>query len=99
MAPKKRTVAFPVSSSAILQPTIPVPLRVLAGTRSDSWCLVERSGLVSVPLSRDHFLLRHRHCIQEGLHRGLAEAPTALMWSCLIVLFDPRVQVGLQFVD
>ena len=27
MAPKKRTVAFPVSSSAILQPTIPVPLR------------------------------------------------------------------------
>src|SRR5262249_15343836 len=27
MAPKKRTVAFPVSSSAILQPTIPVPFR------------------------------------------------------------------------
>jgi hypothetical protein len=27
MAPKKRTVAFPVSSSAILQPAIPVPLR------------------------------------------------------------------------
>jgi hypothetical protein len=27
MAPKKRTVAFPVSLSAILQPTIPVPLR------------------------------------------------------------------------
>src|SRR5262249_58556804 len=27
MGPKKRTVAFPVSSSAILQPTIPVPLR------------------------------------------------------------------------
>jgi hypothetical protein len=23
-----------------------------------------------LPLGRDHFLLRHRHCIQEGLHRA-----------------------------
>jgi hypothetical protein len=37
-------------------------------------------------------------CIQEGLHRGFAEAPTSLMWPCLIVFFDPPVQIRLQLV-
>src|SRR5262249_46542748 len=54
---------------------------------------------VSTGQGRDHFLLRHRHCIQERPHRGFPEAPTSLMWPCLIVLLDPRVQIGLQFVD
>src|SRR5260370_6668613 len=39
-----------------------------------------------LPSGRDHFLLRHRHCIQERLHWGFAEAPTSLMWPCLIAL-------------
>ena len=52
-----------------------------------------------LPLGRDDFLLRHRHCIQEGLHRSFAEAPTSLVWPCLIVIFDPDIQVGLQLVD
>src|SRR5260370_9238800 len=52
-----------------------------------------------LPSGRDHFLLCHRHCIQEGLHRGFAGAPTSLMLPCLIVFFDPRVQIGLQLVD
>jgi hypothetical protein len=38
-----------------------------------------------LPLCCDHFLLRHWHRVKEGLHRGLAEAPTSLMWPCLIV--------------
>jgi hypothetical protein len=54
-------------------------LAVLAETRSDRWCLVERSGLVSDLLGCDQLLLRHRHCLQEGLHRGLAEAPASLV--------------------
>ena len=69
--------AWPLGASA-QQPTMPVigllssvtarqwaPF-VLAGTRSDSWCLVERSVWCPLPSGRDHFLLRHRHCIQEG---------------------------------
>ena len=47
----------------------------------------------------DHFLLRHRECVQEGLHRGFTEAPTALMWPRLIVLTDPQIKIGLQFID
>src|SRR5262245_38919855 len=31
-----------------------------------------------MPLGRDHFLLRYRHCIKVGLHRHLAEAPASL---------------------
>ena len=47
---------------------------VLAEARSDSWCLVERSGLVSDVIRRRSFSPRHRDSIQEGLHRGFAEA-------------------------
>jgi Uncharacterized protein conserved in bacteria (DUF2237) len=44
----------------------------------------ERSGFVSGGSGCDHFLLRHRHGIQEGLHRGFAEAPASLMRPHLI---------------
>jgi hypothetical protein len=36
--------------------------------------------VVSELLGGDHFLLRHRHCVKERLHRRLAEAPAPLMW-------------------
>ena len=52
-----------------------------------------------IPLGCDHLLLRHRHRVQEGLHRRLAEAPTSLMRPVFIVLADPQIQVGLQLVD
>ena len=47
----------------------------------------------------DHFLLRHRQRVQEGLHRGFAEAPSSLMWPRLVIFLDPRIQIGLEFVD
>ena len=50
-------------------------------------------------LGCDHFLLRHRHCIQEGLHRRFAEAPASLVRPRLIVFRDPAIQIGLQLVD
>ena len=40
-------------------------------------CLVERSGFGVRRLGRDYFLVR--------LHRGVPEAPTSLMWRCLIL--------------
>src|ERR1700746_2399137 len=52
-----------------------------------------------MPSGVDHFLLRHWYCIQECLHRGFAEAPAALMWSCLIVFVDPAIEIRLQLVD
>jgi Major intrinsic protein len=45
-----------------------------------------------VIMGGDHFLLRHRHCVKEGLRRRLAEAPQSLMWPRLVV-------IGLQLVD
>jgi hypothetical protein len=47
----------------------------------------------------DHFLLRHRHCVEERLHRRLAEAPAPLMGPRLIVLVNPDIEIGLQLVD
>src|ERR1700746_3940024 len=47
----------------------------------------------------DHFLLRYRHRIQEGLHRSFSEAPSSLMGTRLIIFRDPRIQIGLQLVD
>src|SRR5258708_5942504 len=38
-----------------------------------------------MPLGCDHLLLRHRDCVKEGLHRGLAEAPASLMRPLFIV--------------
>src|SRR6185312_6787094 len=45
------------------------------------------------------FLLRQWDCVKEGLHRGLAKAPAALMRSTIVVFDEPGVEVGLQLVD
>src|SRR3984893_13470922 len=47
-------------------------------------------------LGSDHFLLRHRHCVKERLHRRLVEAPAPLMWPRLVVFADPHIKIGLQ---
>src|SRR6186713_298128 len=52
-----------------------------------------------MPLGSDHFLLRDRPCVKEGLHRRFSEAPASLMWPCLIVFADPHIDVDLQLVD
>ncbi len=52
-----------------------------------------------MPLGSDHFLLRDRPCVKEGLHRRFSETPASLMWPCLIVLADPQIDVDLQLVD
>ena len=52
-----------------------------------------------MPLGCDHFLLRDRRGIQEGLHRGFAEAPASLMRPVSIELFEPPVEIGLQLCD
>ena|SRR6516225_10917740 len=45
-------------------------------------------------------IFRARAAGRQGrLHRGLSEAPFALMWSGLVELAHPGVEVGLQFVD
>ncbi|MGA8590906.1 MAG: hypothetical protein WB803_16705, partial [Pseudolabrys sp.] len=55
---------------------------VLAGTRSDSWCLVERSG----------FGVRCRQAaIIFSFVIGIASRP-------FLVVLDPRVQISLQVV-
>src|SRR4029077_1957190 len=55
------------------------------------WCPTLSGG--------DHFLLRHRHCVEERLHRRLAGAPAPLMGPRLIVLVNPDIEIGLQLVD
>src|ERR1044071_4258872 len=50
-------------------------------------------------LCRHEFLLCQGKCVKEGLHRGLAETPAALMRPMLVVLGDPGIEIGLQFVD
>src|SRR4029077_1442739 len=35
----------------------------------------------------------------EGLHRGLAEAPSALMRPPLIIVDEPSIEVGLQLLN
>ena len=49
--------------------------------------------------SGHEFLHCQRERVKEGLHRGLAEAPAALMGPLLVVFGDPRIKVGLQLVD
>src|SRR5437773_8051144 len=46
-----------------------------------------------------YFLLCQRERVKEGLHRGLAEAPAALMRAPMIVIDEPGVEVSLQLVD
>jgi hypothetical protein len=45
--------------------------------------------------SSHDFLLRQRKRVKQGLHRGLAEAPSALMGPPLIIFGDPGIEVGL----
>ena len=52
-----------------------------------------------MPLGCDHFLLRHWHCVKEGLHRCFAEAPASLMRAGLIVFPHPSIKIGLQLVN
>src|SRR5215216_2915092 len=63
--------------------------------KCSSWNLIgqlasgDRSG-------GDHFLPCEGDCVKEGLHRGLAEGPAALMRPILVVACDPGVEVCLQ---
>ena len=50
-------------------------------------------------LSSHEFLLRHWQRVKEGLHRGLTEAPAALMGALFVVLDEPDIEIGLQLVD
>src|SRR3954464_3847705 len=47
----------------------------------------------------DHLLLGERDGVKEGLPRGLAKAPAALMRPVLVVAPDPLIKVALQFGD
>src|SRR3954452_16603834 len=47
----------------------------------------------------DHLLLCEWDGVKEGLHRGLAKAPAALMRPVLVVAPDPLIKVGLQLGD
>src|SRR6476660_3794051 len=49
--------------------------------------------------SSHEFLPRHWQRVKEGLHRGLTEAPAALMGTQFIVLDEPEVEIGLQLLD
>ena len=45
-----------------------------------------------------HLFFGQRQAVQERLHRGLAKAVLAAVRACLIVLLQPSIQVGLEFV-
>jgi hypothetical protein len=47
---------------------------------------------------RHQFLLRQWQCVKKGLHGGLAKAPVALMGSPLVVVDQPGIEIGLQWV-
>ena len=47
----------------------------------------------------DHFLLRQRRRVKEGLHRRLAEAPSSLVRPFLVVALDPIIEIALQLAD
>jgi len=58
------------------------------------------AGFTLLPLSgSDHFFLRNRLCVKEGLHRRLAEAPASLMGPISIELFEPPIEIGLQLFN
>jgi hypothetical protein len=58
------------------------------------------AGIVFLLLSgSDHFFLRNRFCVKEGLHRLLSEAPASLMRAVLIELFEPSIEICLEFLD
>src|SRR6202035_2244531 len=49
--------------------------------------------------SSHEFLLRQGECVKEGLRRGFAEAPAALMGPPLVIVDEPSIEVILQLVD
>jgi hypothetical protein len=72
---------------------------VLATTSSDGQCwLCEPLGVSGV-LCGQEFLLCQREGVKEGLHRGLAIAPAALVRSVVIVCADPGIEIGLEILD
>jgi len=56
-------------------------------------------GLSVVCITSDLFVTGELRSIEEGLHRGLAEAVASLMGAVFIVFCEPEVKVGLQLVD
>src|SRR5262245_23765095 len=48
---------------------------------------------------RHEFLLRQWQCVKKSLHRGLAEAPAALMRPPMVVLDQPGIEISLQLLD
>src|SRR5205814_2853338 len=89
-----------VNSSMMLSMRNLRPSCVLAETRPDSRCwLFDPCGTYH-PFSSSHqFLLCERERVKKGLHRGLAEAPAALMRPLLVVVDEPGIEIGLQFLD
>src|SRR5205085_5914468 len=73
---------------------------VLAETRPDSRCWLFDPCGTCHPFSSSHqFLLCERERVKKGLHRGLAEAPAALVRPLLVVVDEPGIEIGLQFLD
>src|SRR5438477_7955114 len=73
---------------------------VLAETRPDSRCwLFDPCGTCHPFSSGDQFVLCERERVKKGLHRGLAEAPAAVMRPLLVVVDEPGIEIGLQFLD
>src|SRR5215213_3432841 len=66
--------------------------RTVGVRRSVGFVRLMRSG-------GDHLLLCEWDGVKEGLHRGLAKAPAALMRPVLVVAPDPFIKVGLQLGD
>jgi hypothetical protein len=56
-------------------------------------------GLSVVCITSDLFVTGELRSIEEGLHRGLAEAVASLMGAVFIVFCEPEVKVDLQLVD
>src|SRR5262247_1451412 len=48
---------------------------------------------------RHEFLLRQWQCVKKSLHRGLAEAPAALVRPQMVVFDQPGIEISLQLVD
>src|SRR5205814_3702988 len=73
---------------------------VLAETRPDSRCWLFDPCGTCHPFSSSHqFLLCERERVKKGLHRGLAEAPAALVRPLLVVVDEPGIEIGLQFLN
>src|SRR3954466_6039774 len=60
---------------------------------------VEVSNTPTIRRLIPHAVTNFRAYLKEGLHRGLAKAPAALMRPVLVVAPDPLIKVGLQLGD